>query len=305
MQYIISDLSKRSAWVIDLNTYLSFRAFMRKKSITNGITVGDFVTIEQKGDDYIITSVLDRRSLLYKYDSINVRKIQYIAANIDKLYILSPIKEPKINFYILCKYIMISTMYNIPYHILITKIDITNTDNDKQVLQESIDILKFLNIEYSTLSCNSEEDIEEFRQYIKKTIFCFIGQSGTGKSTLASAICKTPLIIGQLNRLGKGVHTTSQSKAIISPGDSICIDTPGIQEISYSQIDKTEISQYFPGVSNYFGKCKFRNCNHMNTKGCLLHEHVESKIFPAKIYDIYCRTLQHKDNPYHDRVSSE
>jgi ribosome biogenesis GTPase len=77
--------------------------------------------------------------------------------------------------------------------------------------------------------------------------------------------------------------------------DSYLIDTPGIRGFGVIDMEKTEISHYFPEMFRLLEQCRFFNCTHQHEPGCAVKEAVSKGEISTSRYDSYC-SLMGEDN---------
>ena len=53
------------------------------------------------------------------------------------------------------------------------------------------------------------------------------------------------------------------------------IDTPGLREFALMDIEKNELSHYFPEMKALLNECRFNNCMHIEEPGCAVKQAVE------------------------------
>jgi ribosome biogenesis GTPase len=73
--------------------------------------------------------------------------------------------------------------------------------------------------------------------------------------------------VSENSRLGQHTTTTSQLFLFESEPGYI-IDSPGIREFRLSHMEQAQICSGFIEFRPYLGGCKFRDCKHLNEKGC-------------------------------------
>jgi ribosome biogenesis GTPase / thiamine phosphate phosphatase len=73
---------------------------------------------------------------------------------------------------------------------------------------------------------------------------------------------------------GKGMHTTTFAEMFDLDDKSQLIDTPGIRELGIVDIEKEELSGYFPEIRERIQSCKFNNCMHINEPECAVQKAV-------------------------------
>jgi ribosome biogenesis GTPase len=126
------------------------------------------------------------------------------------------------------------------------------------------------------VSTKDNEGIKPLQAELKNKTTLISGHSGVGKSSLLNVILpdlqlKTQDISGWS---GKGQHTTTFAEMFDLPGGGRIIDTPGMREFGLVDIEKQEISHYFPEMRERLVNCQFNNCLHVNEPGCAVKKAV-------------------------------
>jgi ribosome biogenesis GTPase len=119
------------------------------------------------------------------------------------------------------------------------------------------------------------------------------GHSGVGKSTFINAIfpalnLKTKEVS---NWSGKGMHTTTFAEMFDLPVGGRIIDTPGVREFGLVDIEKQELSHYFPEMARLINDCQFNNCMHINEPGCAIKKAVNDELIHQDRYISYLTIL--------------
>jgi len=86
---------------------------------------------------------------------------------------------------------------------------------------------------------------------------------------------------------GKGQHTTTFAEMFDLPFGGKIIDTPGVKEFGLIDIEKEELSHYFPEMRKRLAECKFNNCLHINEPGCAVKKAVAEKEIDEERYISY------------------
>ena len=73
------------------------------------------------------------------------------------------------------------------------------------------------------------------------------------------------------------------------------IDTPGMREFGLIDINKQELSHYFPEMRALIRECQFNNCLHINEPGCAVKKAFEEEIIHPERYFSYCNILDSLD----------
>ncbi|MBR3780173.1 MAG: ribosome small subunit-dependent GTPase A [Clostridia bacterium] len=214
-------------------------------------------------------------------------------ANVDKLFILSSVCEPKPVLLIIDRLTAIATVKNIEPIVVFTK-------NDLEDASEYIDIYKKAGIKAYAVSCVNREGIDEIKNELKGCISAFCGNSGVGKSSLLNAIDESlSLKTGEISdKLGRGRHTTRHSE-MIKVADGYVADTPGFSSFDIDEnelILKDDLPYSFKEFEQFIGQCKFTSCLHMKDKGCRILKAVEEGDISASRHESYCVMMEEAKN---------
>lgn len=228
--------------------------------------VGDNVEIsvnQENNIDNAIEKILERKNDL----------VRPPLANLDTLFIVSSLVDPKINTQIIDKLIAIAEYKNIEPVLVLTKTDI---DPD---YQQYVDI--YQNSGFKVIVCDnvSGKGADEVKALMKGKISAFTGNTGVGKSTLLNNIAPDlQLATGETSKkLGRGRHTTRHCELFKICGGYIA-DTPGFSSLDFERCErilKDKLPYCFREFEPYLDSCKFTTCAHVNDKGCAVCQAVE------------------------------
>ena len=111
-----------------------------------------------------------------------------------------------------------------------------------------------------------------------------MGPSGVGKTTLLNMIIpglkKTTAPVSR--KIKRGKNTTRNVELFSLSSKSYIVDTPGfnMQKIKIDIIKLPNLyREIYKQVVTERKKCKFRNCLHINDKGCNLNKDFERYVF--------------------------
>ncbi len=204
-------------------------------------------------------------------DSIYPRKNELIRpplANLDQLFIVSSLVEPKINTVIIDNLTAIAEYKKIEPIIVITKTDLDASAEKYRQIYESAG--------FNVVICNNTtgEGGEEIRKLLNNKCSAFTGNTGVGKSTLLNNIFPDlELKTGEISKkLGRGKHTTRHCE-LFKTDNGYIADTPGFSSLEFKQIEKIlkdDLPYCFREFEEYIGYCKFSTCTHTNDKGCAI-----------------------------------
>ena len=256
---------------------------------------GDKVVLTGINNDYIITNMIKRTSLLSRTKKDSTRRddiglSKNIASNVDLAVIVVAAKEPPLHPKFIDRYLMILQNSDIPAVICLNKCDL-KTDEEEKIL----DVYRDLNIPVVETSASNNIGIEELKKYLDGKQAIFVGNSGVGKSSLTNAIMEDDEIKTShvSDKSKRGRHTTTTSKYYVWNDNSSIIDTPGIRSLDVSSFSPTEIQDYFPELDNWKDKCKYTDCLHYHEpyEACIVKQGVASGLINRNRYESYLRIM--------------
>jgi ribosome biogenesis GTPase len=258
---------------------------------TNPVAVGDKVEfdIEQDGRG-VIHTIGDRKNYIIRR-SINLSKQSHIiAANVDQAFLVVTLAMPRTSAGFIDRFLLTAEAYHIPTFIIFNKVDLF--ESDEELMQELNDFISiYTSIGYTCLKVSATEntEIEELKNISKDKITLISGHSGVGKSTLVNAMDQAlNLRVGEISDAhSKGKHTTTFAEMHPLSYGGFIIDSPGIKELGLVDMEKEEISDYFPEMRSIRNNCKFNNCLHLNEPKCAVLEAVEKGEIALSRYNSY------------------
>lgn len=245
---------------------------------TNPVSVGDEVEIDVESETEntaIITRIHDRKNYINRQSPRHKHQQHIVAANLDQSLLVATLKEPRTSQGFIDRFLVASEMYHVKALIVFNKSDLY-----KKKEQDKFEALKdmYEQVGYHVLliSVANQTGIEEIKELLKNKTTLISGHSGVGKSSLLNAILpelqlRTQDVSGWS---GKGMHTTTFAEMYDLPFGGRLIDTPGMREFGLVNIDKQELSHYFPEMRDRLNGCQFNNCMHMNEPGCAIKQAV-------------------------------
>lgn len=239
--------------------------------------VGDKVLFNEK--DKYIEKILPRKNEL----------IRPKVANIDIVLVITSVKNPNFDTYLLDKLLTIISYNNITPIICLTKLDLLTNDEKKEIDKY---INYYQNIGYTVIT-NTE--LEKLKEITKNKIVAFAGQSGAGKSSLLNKLdsslnLQTNEISYALNR---GKHTTRHTE-LYQVDTSLIVDTPGFSQIDFTNMTKLDIRDNMKEMFNNLHLCKYSDCLHTKEEDCHVIELLnKNEILPSR-YKNYQKFINNK-----------
>lgn len=270
---------------------------------TNPIAVGDCVDfdLETKNDTDtgIINHIQERKNYIVR-KSVNLSKQTHIiASNIDQVFLLVTIDNPTTSTSFIDRFLMTSEAYSIKTVLLFNKIDVYDEETLLEVKYLAA-LYRQIGYECIGISAATGKNVDKVKDLMKTKVSMFSGHSGVGKSTLVNAIepnldLKTKEISDQHQQ---GQHTTTFAEMFDLSFDAKIIDTPGIKGFGVVDMEKEEISDYFPEFFELKQDCKFNNCLHVHEPKCAVKNALDNDEIAYSRYRSYISILEGEDVHY-------
>jgi ribosome biogenesis GTPase len=264
----------------------------RTKGITttNPLAVGDVVDFEMEPEQGtgVVTNLHPRKNYIIR-KSINLSKqAQIIAANLDLALLVVTLASPRTSLGFIDRFLVTAEAYSIPASLIFNKLDLFS-DEGLEILDNYKSIYE--NIGYPCYSVSALEgtNIDVVQNLLKDKVTLFSGHSGVGKSSLINSLLpdldlRTHMVSEWSD---KGMHTTTFAEMFDLPQGGYIIDTPGIRELGVIDIEKQELSHFFPEMREKLNQCRFNNCRHINEPGCAVLDALEAGEIALSRYDSY------------------
>jgi ribosome biogenesis GTPase / thiamine phosphate phosphatase len=263
---------------------------------TNPIAVGDAVDFESENETegtVIITKIHDRKNYVARQSPRAKHQHHIVAANIHQSLLLATLKEPRTSQGFIDRFLVACEMYHVPAIVVFNK-----TDLYKQKEWEQYNRLKevYEKIGYKVFAISVKENkgIDEVKELLANNATLISGHSGVGKSTFINAVMpglniRTQDVSGWS---GKGQHTTTFAEMYDLPSGGKIIDTPGMREFGLVDVEREELSGYFPEMRQRLNDCQFNNCQHMAEPDCAIKQAVVDGEIDEDRYVSYVNILE-------------
>lgn len=268
---------------------------------TNPVAVGDAVELEMEdvADEFaVIKNIHPRKNYIARtapHASKGQRHI--VACNLDQAIIFATLTNPRTSPGFIDRFLVAAEAHHIPAIIVFNKSDIYKKKETAQ-FQNLKAVYEAAGYTVLLTSMEKETCIAELKNLLANKTTLISGHSGVGKSTFINMLF--PALNLKTNEVsgwsGKGMHTTTFAEMFDLPFAGKIIDTPGIREFGITDIDKAELSHYFPEFRERLQRCRFNNCLHINEPGCAIKAAVDNSEVHIERYVSYSNILDSIDD---------
>ena len=239
------------------------------------------------GDNVEIT-VLDPEKKEGNLVKILPRKnslIRPAVANVDQAFVIFAMDDPKPNFMLLDRFLIMMEQAGVPAVICFNKKDLL----EEQAIEEFAGVYKKCGYSVLYTSAEKEEGIRELHELLDGKTTAVAGPSGVGKSSLVNRLQpNVQMETGSISRkIERGKHTTRHSEIIPIAADTYIMDTPGFSTLYIPGFEKEDLQNFYPEFKEYEPYCRFKGCSHISEPDCGVKEALaEGKISPLR-YENY------------------
>lgn len=245
--------------------------------------VGDTVTID----------VLEENPPTGNIIQLRQRKNELIrpaVANVDQALIIFAMTDPKPNFQLLDRFLVMMERQDIPCLLCMNKADLTTQAEQDDVYRQ-----------YAGAGCGvlftsakTGTGMEELRTQLAGKTTTVAGPSGVGKSSIVNGILRESVMeTGELSeKIKRGKNTTRLSFFHAVDAHTFLLDTPGFTSLMLPDMEKEELRFYYPEMAVYEGGCRFDGCMHVNEPDCAVKQAVLNGVLPRERYERYVQLYE-------------
>jgi ribosome biogenesis GTPase len=230
------------------------------------ITVGDWLLFTPDGR---FDRLLERQSLFRRKAAGSMAFEQFIAANVDTLFIVTSLNED-FNLNRIERYLSLAHEAQVEPVVVLSKSDLCDDPARYRHTVQSLDPLLMV----ETINCLDADELHKLLPWcgIGRTV-ALMGSSGVGKSTLVNT-----LLGGRVQRTrpvreqdSKGRHVTTGRSIHQIKGGGLLLDTPGMRELQLANCDEG-INTTFAEITSLAERCRFSDCQHDSEPGCAVRD---------------------------------
>jgi ribosome biogenesis GTPase len=271
--------------------------------LTNPIAAGDRVTLKAEVDaegKQVISDILPRTNYVSRKSTNLSKEMQILAANIDQLYIIVTLKDPKTHPLFIDRFLVAAESFRIPVTLLFNKVDLY-TKVEADLYKTLSEIYERIGYPCYQIQSTDKNSVEFLKKLMQGKQVMLGGNSGVGKSSIVNALdASVQLKTGEISAAHQqGKHTTTFAEMHKLSFGAYVIDTPGIRSFGLVDLEKEHLGHYFPEIRTAMENCRFNNCMHLNEPGCGVVKAVADGVISNLRYAHYKAILEEEDNdPY-------
>jgi ribosome biogenesis GTPase / thiamine phosphate phosphatase len=264
---------------------------------TNPIAVGDYVLFDKEQEEGVISEIVTRTNHIVRQSVKRASHGHVLAANVDQVVLIATTKQPRTSMGFIDRFFVSAESFRIPQVLIFNKKDLLTPAEWKEQ-KEISEIYEQLGVHVFNVSALGD-DLDFLSALIKGKVTLVAGHSGVGKSTILNHLSgEIKQEIGEISDFSnKGTHTTTFAEMFRLASDTFIIDTPGVKEWGFVNMDEQEVSDYFPEMRDLRMQCKFsRSCLHLNEPKCKIIEAVQQGTIALSRYESYRSIVTGEDN---------
>jgi ribosome biogenesis GTPase len=258
---------------------------------TTPVAVGDDVLISPSHEgSAIIEKVLERKTAFFRPTVQQETIKQVIAANLDKLAIVSSITFPELKTGLIDRFLISAQLGKLEPIIIFNKTDLPKPKDFDTIVNT------YQSLGYKTFptSCETGQGLDVLKEAMSDHRTVLVGHSGVGKSSIINRLIpgldlKTATISESSSR---GKHTTAHIELFELPSGGFLADSPGLKVMGIWDVAKNELPYFYPEFERFFGNCRFKNCAHIHEPDCAVKGAVESGEIESFRYENYLSIVE-------------
>lgn len=261
-----------------------------KRRERSPVVVGDRVTftlVEEGENEGMLQELAERDSELYRTHPRFPRQRQVLAANIELLVVVAGAERLEEQLLTVDRLLISAYSQGLTPLLVINKLDLRSRDEVKPLVKTYAD--GGIDVEFVSAE---RGELGTLKDRFKDHTAVFAGQSGAGKTSLMNALEPgLEMTVQEVDKVGEGKHTTTHASLLPMAG-GLVIDTPGVRDFGFWNLELHEISLYYPDWEEARASCRFNTCTHRHEPGCGVKAAVEAGELDEQRYQRYLTILR-------------
>ncbi len=224
----------------------------------HGVVVGDRVRVvgdtSGRTDSLArIVTIQERTTSLRRTADDTDPTERVVVANADLLVIVTSVTDPEPALGFLDRCLVAAYAGGLEPLLCLTKTDLASA---RPLLD------RYAGLRLDAVPMSRELPLADLLARIRDRMSVFVGQSGVGKSTLVNRLVpEADRATGDVNKIGKGRHTSSSAVLFDLPGGGTVIDTPGIRSLGLAHVTADDVVAAFDDLAEAAADCP-PGCGH-------------------------------------------
>ena len=261
-----------------------------------GVVRGEFGRLDVCTGDWVALSglsvhaVLPRRTALVRASASGVSSGQVLAANVDVVAVVVP-GSAAVDLGRAERLLALAWESGARPVVVLTKADACP---DVGAVREALTSVA-VGVDVVVTSATDGTGLDVLAVELTGTVV-LVGQSGVGKSTLATALTGVDLAVRGVRAAdGKGRHTTVRRELLpLRGGRGVLIDTPGLRAVGLFDAEDG-VARAFADVEALAVDCRFGDCAHGGEPGCAVRAAIDAGLLPARRLESYRKLVRENE----------
>lgn len=210
-------------------------------------------------------------------------------ANIDQVVLVFASRQPKLNYELLDRFLLLVEAYGFEILICLNKVDLVGLKEAQEAMAD------YEEIGYRVVYTSAETDhgLNRLTEELQGRLSVLAGPSGVGKSSLLNRLSpEAEMDVSEVSqKIKQGRHTTRHVELITLDNGGLVVDTPGFTSLQIDFIAERELAYFFREMKEYTGQCKFNDCLHSSEPQCKVKQALEEGKIAQSRYDSYLSFL--------------
>ncbi|MDE6025155.1 MAG: ribosome small subunit-dependent GTPase A [Lachnospiraceae bacterium] len=238
--------------------------------------------------DNVDIDIVDREALTGNITAVCERSnslIRPAVTNVDQAVIIFALTQPKPNFNLLDRFLIMMSTQNVDTVICLNKADISQDDTG------TIAVRAYEAAGYPVIisSVYESRGLEQLRELLHGKTTVLAGPSGVGKSSILNWLKPdAKAVTGEVSeKIKRGKHTTRHSELMCIDVGTYIMDTPGFSSLYVADMEAEDLKNYYREFDNYSSGCKFNGCVHIHEPDCGVKAALDGGQISRLRYDNY------------------